>query len=167
MQYFVGAFGVTFICCIIASTIMDIRITNNKAPNGKKFIKKFDEIVDDIHTAQIKGKVQEMWATKNNKTFKVRVEHISSDSMDFTTRYKLNNIYINDELVCKEHILKVGLKDIITFEFSHKREIDEIVDIVTSAHKQAKEIIDEYYKEIFNINKETKSFYSYNSSEDK
>ena len=147
--------------------IKDIKETNNKAPNGKKFIKKFDEIVDDIHTAQIKSKVQEMWATKNNKTFKVRVEHKPSDSMDFTTRYKLNNIYINDELVCKEHILKVYSKDIVTFEFSHKRDIDEIVDIVTIAHKQAKEIIDEYYKEMLNISKETKSFYSYSNSEDK
>ena len=130
------------ITTFIVVMIKDIKNTRNSIPDGKAFIKKFDNFIYTIQRAQEIGNIESVWTYKNNLTFKVRVERINTPKgFKYTPVYKGYSVYINDELVCIEHIFHIW-KDKICLDFSDKRNTKEIIDIVNGAYIEAKEIID-------------------------
>jgi hypothetical protein len=75
--------------------------------------------------------------------------------------YRCYDIYINGEIVCREHIIKEWNKDKIWFEFSSKRERDEIITLVKEAHIPAKEILHKSNKELYErLGLVSKSFFT-------
>ena len=81
--------------------------------------------------------------------------------------YMCYDIYINGEIVCREHIIKELSKNKIWFEFSSKRERDEIISIIKSANEPAQEILNKGYKEIYeNLGLVSKSFFEYSFNND-
>lgn len=149
--YVVAILGIILYTYMIISSIRDAKKARRTPPNGKVFIKEFISIIDDLIHTQEFAKVESIWALKERMTFKVRVEEeIMQKGLQFETipRYKSYLIYINDEPVLREHIIDINYKKVTNFEFSSKRDKLEVVDIITEAHKQTKEIREARNKEI-------------------
>ena len=145
--------------------ISEIKKSRNTTPYGKTFIKKFHKIVKDIEEAQRISKHTVMTCFANGGMFKVAVKKDDTpEGIQYRTIpvYKSYGIYINDELVCREHIFK----DKSYFEFSSDRKTDEVVTLVKEAHIPAREIIDKHNKELYDKYFGHKSFFEYSSSED-
>ena len=165
MSIFVGCFIVVSIIAFIISVVRDVKVMRRQAPDGKVFKKEFADIVDDIYTAQDIGKFKFLYSFQNNITFKVRVEKNTPDGLEYKSIpvYKSYDIYINDELVCINHIFKEQHH----FEFSGRRERDEVITLVKEAHKHAKEILQKSNKEMYErLGLVSKSFFEYSFNND-
>lgn len=163
-------FGIICIICWIIGIIKEVRASRRMAPYGKVFKKEFAEIIDNIYKAQNYSKNEHMPVFTNGMKFDIRVAEYKQIGLEYSTipMYKYFDIYINEELVCREHIIKEFSKDKVWFEFSSKRKRDEIINIIKEADAPAKEILNKGYKEI----KESlelihKSFFEYSHTEDK
>ena len=168
-KYFVAIFGIVCIICWIISIIADIKRERRKAPYGKVFKKEFAEIIDDIFRAQKISNQTHIPVFTNNMLFKIEIDEYKPSGLEYSTipMYRCYDIYINGEIVCREHIFKEWGKDKIWFEFSSKREIDEIITLVKAAYEPAKEILHKNNKELYErLGLISKSFFDNSSSED-
>ena len=139
------------------------------APYGKVFKKEFAETIVGIHRAQEISKNEHITAFVNYVMFIVRVDEYKPLGLEFSTipMYRCYDIYINDELVCKEHIIKEWSKDKIWFEFSSQRKIDEIITLVKEADKHTEEILRKNNKELYErLGLVSKSFFEYSFNND-
>lgn len=169
-KWCLAIFNIIFIACVIISVIKDIRAVQRSAPYGKVFKKEFSEIIEDIFKAQKISDQTHIPAFVNNILFKVVVDEYKPSGLEYSTipMYKCYDIYINEEIVCREHIIRENCKDKIWFEFSRKRDRDEIITLVKAAYEPAKEILQKNNKELYErLGFVSKSFFGFSSSEDK
>ena len=170
-KWCVAIFGIVCIICWVITTIKEVKYARRSAPYGKVFKKEFAEIIDNIYRAQKISKNKHMTAFVNNVMFRVEVDEYKPSGLEYSTipMYMCYDIYINGEIVCREHIIKELSKNKIWFEFSSKREKDEIISIIQSANEPAKEILQKSNKEIYErLGLASKSFFTeFSSSEDK
>ena len=157
------------IICFTAMIVKEVRQSNRQAPYGKVFVRDFMEMVDDIETAILDSKIEYISVVIGGLfEFKVRIDKETPyQGLEYETipMYRSHAIYIDDELVCRAHVLDIHCKKRAFIEFSSKRKREEVIDILKSAHVVAKE----YNRK--NISKwfskyDSKSFYNYSSSED-
>jgi hypothetical protein len=74
--------------------------------------------------------------------------------------YKSYAVYIDDELVCRVHVIHKDCKDKVFYvEFSSRRKRDEVIDIVKKAQKVANEYNHEHAVQWFS-KYDSKSFYT-------
>lgn len=168
-KYFVAIFGIVCIICWIISIIVEIKRARRSAPYGKVFKKEFAEIIDDIFRAQKISDQTYIPAFANNMLFKIEVDEYKPSGLEYPTipMYRCYDIYINGEIVCREHIIKEWSKDKIWFEFSSKRERNEIITLVKAAYEPAKEIIHKNNKELYErLGLVSKSFFDYSFNND-
>ena len=151
IKLFVTISSIIYIICLVISIIKDVRTVRRCAPYGKVFKREFAKIISDIYKAQEISKNEHMPVFTNRITFKIRVDEYKPVGLEYSTipMYKCYDIYINDELVCKEHIIRECGKDKIWFEFSRQRERDEIITIIKSAYEYAKEILQKNSEELY------------------
>lgn len=162
-KYFVAIFGIICIACWIIAIIKDVRTARRTAPYGKVFKKEFAEIIDDIFRAQKISDQTYITVFVNNMLFKVEVDEYKPSGLEYSTipMYMCYDIYINGEIVCREHIIKELSKNKIWFEFSSKRERDEIITLTKEAYKPAEEILHKHNKELYEkLGLVSKSFFS-------
>ena len=148
---------------MIISVIKDVRAVRRSAPYGKVFKKEFAEIIDDIFRAQKISDQTYISAFTNNMLFKIEVDEYKPSGLEYLTipMYRCYDIYINGEIVCREHIIREFSKDKIWFEFSSKRERDEIIAIINSANEHAQEICQKNNKELYErLGLVSKSFFT-------
>jgi hypothetical protein len=143
--------------------VRDIKAVRRQAPDGKIFIRDFMEMIDDIETALIDSKKDYLEAfVSGNFKFKVRVnKEFPYVGLEYETipMYKSHAIYIDDELVCRVHIIHKYYKDKFFVEFSSRRKREEIIDIVKRAQKVANEYNHENITNWFS-KYDSKSFYT-------
>ena len=143
--------------------ITDIKVARRQAPNGKVFIRDFMEMIDDIETALTDSKKEYLEAfISGNFKFNVRVtKEVPYVGLEYETipMYKSHAIYIDDELVCRVHVIHKNCKDTTFIEFSSRRKRDEVIDIVKKAQKVANEYNHENITKWFS-KYDSKSFYS-------
>ena len=159
-KWCVAVFGIICIICWI---------TRRKAPNGKVFKREFAEIVDNIYRAQNYSKNEHMSVFTNGMKFDIRVAEYKQIGLEYSSipMYKCFDVYINEELVCREHIIKELSKDKVWFEFSSKRQRDEIIDIIKEANEPAKEFLKKNNKELYEkLGLVSKSFFEYSFNND-
>lgn len=170
-KWCVAIFSIICIACWIISIIKDVRAVRRSAPYGKVFKKEFAEIIDDIFRAQKISDQTYIPAFVNNMLFKIEVDEYKPSGLEYPTipMYRCYDIYINGEIVCREHIVKEWSKDKIWFEFSSKRERDEIINIIKEAYTPSKEILKQSNKELYErLGLISKSFFTeFSSSEEK
>lgn len=168
-KWCVAIFGIICIICWIIGIIKEVRASRRMAPYGKVFKKEFAEIVDNIYKAQNYSKNEHMPVFTNGMKFDIRVAEYKQIGLEYSTipMYKYFDIYINEELVCREHIIKEFSKDKVWFEFSSQRKRDEIINIIKEANISAKEFLDKGYKEIQDkLGLTRKSFFEYSFNND-
>ena len=157
-------FGIIFLIIFIISSIKSVKESNRSAPYGKVFKKEFAETIVDIHRAQQISKNGYITAFVNSVMFKLEVDEYKPMGLEYSTipMYMCYDIYINGEIVCREHIIKEWSKDKIWFEFSSKRERDEIINIIKEADTHSKEILKQSNKEMYErLELVSKSFFEY------
>ena len=141
----------------------DIKECRRKAPYGKVFVRDFMEMIDDIETAIIHSNKEYIDTFINgNFKFKVKVKkELPYTGLEFVTipMYKSYAVYIDDEIVCRAHIIRQLSKDHTFLEFSSNRKMDEVIDIVKKAYKVAREYNHERINNWFS-KYDSKSFYS-------
>lgn len=160
---FATTFAVIFTVYMIVS---EYRTCQQVPPDGKIFVKEFSEIVSDIYRAQEISGFKFLYSFQNNITFKVSVKQDDTpEGLEYRTIpvYKSFSIYINDELVCREHIFK----DKHYFEFSSKRKRDEVITLVKESREHAKEILRKDNEELYErLGLVSKSFFDYSFNND-
>jgi hypothetical protein len=159
---------IAFIIVFVVSTVKDIKRWRRQPPYGKVFKKEFAEIIDNICRAQKISEYAHLPTFVNNIMFKVEVDEYKPMGLEYSTipMYMCYDIYINGEIVCREHIIKELSKNKIWFEFSSKRERDEIIAIINATNEPANEILKKNHKEInekYGLAK--KSFFKYSDME--
>jgi hypothetical protein len=100
--------------------------------------------------------------------FMVRVAEYKQIGLEYSSipKYKCYDVYINEELVCREHIIRELSTDKIWFEFSSRRERDEIITIIKEADTPSKEISKQSNKELYQkLGLVSKSFFEFNDTE--
>ena len=170
VRIFVGVLVVVSCFIFIASVVRDVKEMRRQPPYGKVFKKDFKQIINDIYRAQLVSQHSAMNCRDVDGKFMVRVAEYKPEGLEYPTipMYRCYDVYINDELVCKEHVIKEYSRDKVWFEFSGKRERDEIITLVKSAHKPAKECLELNNKEFYEkLGLVSKSFFDYSSTEDK
>lgn len=148
---------------ILSFIINDIKAFRRQAPYGKVFVRDFMEMLDDIETALTNSKEEYLEAfVSGNFKFNVKVEketpHIGLE-YETIPMYKSYAVYIDDEIVCRAHVIRQLSKDHTFLEFSSKRKSDEVIDIVKKADKVARELNHERVVKWFG-KYNSKSFYS-------
>lgn len=169
-KWCVAICGIIFTACLIISIIKDVRAVRRIAPYGKVFKQEFAEIIDEIFKAQKISNQTHIPTFANNMLFKIEVYEYKPSGLEYSTipMYKCYDIYINGEIVCREHIIKENCKDKIWFEFSRQRDRDEIITLVKSAYEHAEKILRKNNKELYErLGLVSKSFFEFSSSEDK
>lgn len=160
---------VMILLTIICLTAMTVKEANRKAPYGKVFVKEFIDMVDDINTAIIHNSLPCIAVNVHRHSFKVNIKsEVPYNGLQYETIpvYKSYAIYIDDEIVCRCHHIQHGYKDHHFIEFSSKREIDEVIEIIKEAYIEAKEHNHDYMRKLFS-KFNSKSFYQdYSSSEE-
>ena len=162
-------FTITMVVVFIITLIKDIKGVRRSAPYGKVFKKEFAEIIDNIYRAQKISQNEYILAFVNNVMFKVEVDEYKPMGLEYSTipMYMCYDIYINGEIVCREHIIKEFSKNKIWFEFSSKRERDEIINIIKEADTPSKEILKQSNKEMYErLGLVSKSFFEYSFNND-
>ena len=105
----------------------------------------------------------------NGMKFDIRVAEYKQIGLEYSSipMYKCFDVYINEELVCRQHIIKELSKDKVWFEFSSQRKRDEIINIIKEADEPAKEFLKKNNKELYEkLGLVSKSFFTeFNSSE--
>ena len=140
--------------------VKGIKASRNSIPEGKAFIKEFSKIIENIYLAHKLHNLKSTDVVLNNKVFKVSVERVFEyEGFKYSTipMYESYLICINDEPVCRKHIIRPEYKTKVFLEFSDKRKINEIVDILKAYNITAKNIlVEDANTKPF----ERKSFYS-------
>ena len=162
-------FTITMVVVCITTSIKDIKRARRIAPYGKVFKEEFAKIIDNIYRAQKISKNEFISAFVNNVMFKVEVDEYKPMGLEYSTipMYMCYDIYINGEIVCREHIIKELSKNKIWFEFSSKRKRDEIINIIKEADTPSKEMLKQSNKEMYErLGLASKSFFEYSFNND-
>jgi hypothetical protein len=131
-----------------------------REPDSKWNKKRFWNKVRDIEYTCRKLKTTEINVENKGSLFCVRAaDGKGIESIDYSSPYRVTDIYINDELVCKVHRLKNLFTTYITLEYAKERSRNEIDEIIMKAYKISKQKLNEYYK-INGYGDNSKSFYS-------
>ena len=153
-----------FIIIFIASIIRDIKLERRRAPDGKVFIKDFSEKLIDIQRALSSSNKDNFVVEKLHHSFNVNVvKDEGPEGLEYNTIpvHKSYCAYINNEPVCRVHVIHVNCRDKYYLDFSRKRPYKEAIEILEAAYNSAKVIRKEYYKDMF---KEPTSFYTTESN---
>lgn len=153
--------GLTVLILIIGDIKKEVKLWRNQIPDGKDFVNKFNTVVSDIAYA-CSDDTTPLPCWVNGIMFKVYAKKINNSHLNYNQMYKCFEVWVNGELVCREHIIHKNCKDYIYFEFTDKRKKEEIVDIVNEAHKPAREIIDKKKSETPWLNNMYKSYFKEN-----
>ena len=168
-KWCIAIFSIVCIIGWIIGTIKEVKAVRKAPPYGKVFKKEFAEIIDNIYKAQQISKNEYVLAFVNNVMFKVEVDEYKPMGLEYSTipMYMCYDIYINGEIVCREHIIKEWGNNKIWFEFSSKRERDEIINIIKEADTPSKEILKQSNKELYErLGLVSKSFFEHSSNND-
>ena len=168
-KYVMLILTIIMVIVYIASIIRDIKQSRRMAPYGKVFKKEFAEIIDNIYRAQLYSKNEHMPVFTNGMKFDIRVAEYKQVGLEYSSipMYKCFDVYINEELVCRQHIIKELSKDKVWFEFSSQRKRDEIIDIIKEADAPAKEFLKKNNKELYEkLGLVSKSFFEYSFNND-
>ena len=126
---------------------------------GKRMYKKLCTIASAISYS----KKDCLEITSMGEKFFVRVaDEKVAPGIKYTTIpvYTCKNVYINDELVCKVHVLTGLFQKSYCTEYSHQREETEIDHLIKCAHKTAKQIDKDYWKDWLKRQENKKTFYN-------
>ena len=151
---------IIYIVCISRSIIK----YKNSAPHGTTFTKKFLAKLVNIDRALYWAEVPSFSTWVNGQNFNVTVRKDETPKgleYESISAYKSYCAYIDNEAVCRVHILHVNCKDTIYLEFSSKRKYDEIIEIINNVYTQAENILTEHDKKWFNTDR--RSFYNTNN----
>ena len=167
MEWFEWAFLFMTIIMWTFIIVKEYKEYVNRAPDGKKFIKKFLKEVEVIQDALRLGKIDAVECCvadpDPNKSsmhvFSVSVKDDKTpEGLKYATIpiYKSRAIYIGDEPVCRIH----NFNRCDYLEFSYRRDVQEVIDIVERASKAASKIRTEARSHLsYDLSYETKSFY--------
>lgn len=131
--------------------IKDIRDHQNELPYGKRAIKKFADKVYRIYDANKISK-EKMIPNKGGMILAVEVvEKDTGKGLEYETipMYKCKAVYINDEEVARVHSVHSNMKDHIFLEFTTKRKMKEIEEIVDAAYNMAEPIYQAHHDKMF------------------
>ena len=148
------------LACIFAG----IKIANearNTMPYGKKAVRKFAEKVDRIYDANRISK-EKMIPNKSGVFLAVEVvEKDTGKGLEYETipMHKCKAVYINDEEVVRVHSIHSNCNDHLFLEFTNKRKMSEIIEIVDGAYNMAEPIYQAHHDKVFR-DKYYKSFYT-------
>lgn len=143
----------------------DIKAARNEIPYGKDFKKEFSKVVEEIAHAYKLNRSVPIPCWVNGVMFKVRVEKLDEEHLDCSQVYNRNSIYINDELVARQHKIHYNYRgDYNYFEFTDKRDTKEIVEIIREAQKPAKEIHHNRVREFGLYPHKSKSYFEESSN---
>lgn len=162
MEYFCIACAIGVLVLMTILKVKDVKKYRRTPPDGKVFIKTFYDTITDIYLGQTRVKTEYFTSTVNGITFNVNVKKDETPAgLKYETipLHKSYCAYINNEAVCRVHILQVNCKDKIYLDFSAKRKCTEIVEIIEGALPAAKAANKQYYKDTGFYSDKT-SFYS-------
>lgn len=138
----------------------EVKSNRRLAPDGKVFVKKFVNKIEVIESAtKYCGKPSTV--EKDNFKFDVSVkddEKLKGLEYEALPVHTSKCVYINDEPICRVHYIHAHIKDKYYLDFTCKRNLNEIIDIIESSYKVCKSYEDARWKDI--LNPSNKSFYT-------
>ena len=161
--------GILMLILYTSYIVKDVKKMRREAPYGKVFKREFANTIDKLHRAYSRSKNEPIHIIVNSKDFKVKAEEYAPKGLQYSSipMYKCYDVYINDELVCKEHIIRDDSKDKVWFEFSGNRKRDEIIDIINATKDSVNEILKQSNKEMYKrLGLSEKSFFDYSFNND-
>jgi hypothetical protein len=112
---------------------------------GKTLYKKAHNITKALNLTE---DIKDIEVRKRGKTFNIKVEQEKGpEGISFiSSRYTYQNVYINDELVCRVHSITSNIFTSRSIaEFSSKRDEAETVSLINLAAKEATRLQKNYY----------------------
>lgn len=112
---------------------------------GKTIDKKVHNIAKALDLTE---DIKDIEVQKRGKTFNIKVEQEKGpEGISFiSSRYTYQNVYINDELVCRVHSITSNIFTSRSIaEFSSKRDEAETVSLINLAAKEATRLQKNYY----------------------
>lgn len=125
---------------------------------GKTIDKKVHNIAKALDLTE---DIKDIEVQKRGKTFNIKVEQEKGpEGISFiSSRYTYQNVYINDELVCRVHSITSNIFTSRSIaEFSSKRDETETVSLINFAAKEATRLQKNYYNK--NRNHKSNSFFN-------
>lgn len=141
-------------------TIKEVKEHRRLAPNGKVFVKEFVNKIEVIESAT-KHRGKSSTVEKDNFKFEVSIkadEKLKGLEYETIPVHTSKCVYINDEPICRVHYIHAHTKDKYYLDFTCKRNLNEILDIIESSYKVCKAIEDARWKNI--LDPSNKSFYT-------
>lgn len=153
-------------CVILVSlfwtlvTIKEVKEHRRLAPNGKAFIREFVNKVNVIESAT-KHLDKPSTVEKDNFKFEVTVKKddcLKGLKYETIPVHTSKCVYINNEPVCRIHRIDASTKAKYYLDFTCKRHLNEIIDIIESSYKACKSYEDSRWKNL--LDPSNKSFYT-------
>ena len=153
-------------CVILVSTfwtlaiIKEVKSNRRLAPDGAVFVKEFVNKIEVIESAT-KHHGKPSTIEKDSFKFEVSVkadEKLKGLKYDTIPVHTSKCVYINDEPICRIHYIHAHIKDKYYLDFTSKRNLSEILDIIESSYKVCKASEDARWKNI--LDPSNKSFYT-------
>jgi hypothetical protein len=155
-----------FACTILISVIWtlviikEVKSNRRLAPDGKVFVREFVNKVNIIESAT-KHLDKPSTVEKDNFKFEITVkedERLKGLEYETIPVHTSKCVYINNEPVCRIHRIDVSTKARYYLDFTNKRHLNEIIDIVESSYKACKSYEDARWKNL--LDPSNKSFYT-------
>lgn len=145
-----------FVFAFILSWLM----LNFQLPSGRFALKKFENWLWDIKYHIERKKVDKFEFTYKNKMFSIRLEKFKPvDNFSYNT-VEYQDIYINDELVCRLWSVDHTFSKHRWIETSNKRHSEEIFSIIKYAKKKANKIWSEDCSTRYKKESDDKSYFT-------
>lgn len=141
-------------------TIKEVKAYRRQAPDGKVFVKEFVNKIKVIESAT-KHKGKHSTVEKDSFKFEVSVkddEKLKGLEWETIPMHTSKCVYINDEPICRIHSIHAYTKDKYFLDFTSKRNLNEILDIIESSYKACKVSEDARWKNL--LDSSNKSFYA-------
>jgi hypothetical protein len=132
---------IVYIVFIAVSIFILYNFTSYLTTDGSLYGRRMDKKVRKIANACSYTKERQFTFNSQHEKFTIRVENAKvAEGIKYTTIpvYTCQDVYINDELVCKVHKLEGLFRKYFSTEFSGKRHDYEIAELIHSAFKAAK-----------------------------
>ena len=140
--------------------VKEVKSNRRLAPDGKVFVKEFINKIEVIESAT-KHHGKPSTVEKDSFKFEVSVkadEKLKGLEYDALPVHTSKCVYINDEPVCRIHTIHASTKSKHYLDFTRKRNLNEILDIIESSYKVCKVSEDARWKNI--LDPSNKSFYT-------
>ena len=154
--------GWVYLASIIVIFLIMLHITLSYSDSsGQGFGRHIYKKVCEIENATSQSNEDSLKFINKNKQFTIQIKKEAAPGLRYETipAYFCKNIYINDELVCKIHVLDGLFRKKYSTEFSSKREETEILGLLNIAYKYAKRLNRESWQEFLDKQSNLKSFY--------